>query len=69
MKTYICYKILLRCPCCEKEIEVGSMDYYHNAIERRNKLRETFGKYRVKILKKIRKLIPNSKNKPIFEIG
>lgn len=49
--NYICYKIILKCPHCEEEIEVATMDYYHNAIQRRNQLIETFGKNRVYIKK------------------
>lgn len=64
---YTCYKILLTCPGCEKQIEIASMDYYHNAINRRNQLIETFGKNRVKILKKVRKYL--DKNNTILEIN
>ena len=67
MKTYTCYKVLLTCPRCEKQTEVASFDYYRNAIWRRNQLIETFGKYRVKILKKTRKFV--DKNNTVIEIN
>ena len=63
---YTCYKVLLKSPCCEKEIEVASHDYYSCAIHRRNDLIETFGKNRVKILKVVRKYL--DKNKKVIEI-
>jgi hypothetical protein len=51
---YICYKVyLIIIPCCGKEIEVASFDYYHNAIKRRNQLIETFGKDNVRVEKHI----------------
>jgi hypothetical protein len=51
---YTSYKIYLHTPCCGSTVEVASLDYYCNAIERRNQLIETFGKYRI-TLKKITK--------------
>jgi hypothetical protein len=66
--NYICYKILLRCKCCEKQIEVASFDYYHNAIARKNQLIETFGKGRIEIIKKIRPLIKTKQGQKFYEI-
>lgn len=64
---YTCYKVLLKTPCCGKQIEVASMDYYHNAIRRKKQLIETFGKKRVSVLKITKKYI--NKGKRIVEIG
>jgi len=56
-KTYTCYKVLLKCPCCEKQIEIYSGDYYWHTIKRRNQLIETFGNKRISMVKKVKKLI------------
>ena len=54
---YIYYDILVKTCCCKKEVKVASMDYHHNAIERRNTLVETFGRDNVRIERKMKEIV------------
>jgi len=56
MKTYTHWEVLVKCNHCEEEILAGHHDYFASAIKRRNQLIESFGKYNVKIVKKIKNL-------------
>ena len=47
------YDIFIKTSCCHKKIKVASMDYYFNAIERKNSLIETFGKNNVSTMTKV----------------
>ena len=52
-KLYKSYEIYIKFPLYFRyEIKVASFDYYFNAIQRRNQLIETFGKYNVIIKRK-----------------
>ncbi len=52
-RKYTCYDIFIISPCCNRRVKVASMDYFYNAIERKEQLIETFGNKRVFLKKRI----------------